>query len=264
MGLLCSIFLLFSPNLQFFSSAVALPNMSTPQMTITEDAFDLFMEAREASFSTGSVQLNGRSVVTDIDSTMQYQINGHHHAKSETLIIFTQKNKTSTEFLLTNGVIYAPAGDCEWDEQSLGSVLAKLTAMGVLDQFFMLELLYGERADLYKSYMTLGTEENGNYTIQIKLSKSEYLDLFEAWTADLHGLLGVAAEGMSELEGQILQGIVRKILSSLEAEACYVFFVEPETMCIVKVEIEMKSAAPDMRPGAGERHSRGMIIFSKW
>jgi len=197
------------------------------------DAYSAFAEARAATFANGVVQLNGCGTIEQ----KPFEITAQIGESTETrLRITTETEKIS--LILNHGKIYNE----NREEQKVSSLFAKLVAHGLLDLFFIIEILDGRRGELYRPHMSLA-----DGAIQMNLSPAESLALYEKWTGDLRGTLGAAADGMTERELQLAESVISQILSALEADVRYSFEIDPSTKKLTQINISSKTAAPTPR-----------------
>jgi len=209
------------------------------------EACKLFELARQATFESGTVQLSGTGIIAGEDTQKHYQIVIQIRGDEETRLRLSLDGEV-INLILTDGNIY----NDQMIEQKAGSLFAKLVSLGVLDPFFMLEILSGKRSDIYSSYMTHGP----NNTLQLTLSPAESAVLYEHWTADFHSFLGAAADGMSDTEMSIAEGLLRQILTALEINVNYTFHLQPDTFAITHIDIRSEIAAPEIRSAQAVIH----------
>ncbi|MCL2421758.1 MAG: hypothetical protein FWD03_07870 [Defluviitaleaceae bacterium] len=193
---------------------------------------------RQATFSNNPVQLSGSGVITEDNVQNPYQITAQIHGTEETRLRLSVDNETIS-LILTNGNIY----DDQMAEQKVSSLFAKMVSTGTLDTFFLLEILTGDRPEIYSPYITHGMDN----TLQLSLSPSESSVLYEHWTSDFRSLLGPAADSMSDKELSTAEGFVRQIFSALEANVQYTFHTNPDTGAITQIDIQSQTAAPQVR-----------------
>ena len=196
------------------------------------DAYGVFSAARSATFEGNVVHLSGGGSVNEKKYQLAAQMRGYDECRFR-----LQMGSELISLILTDGKIY----DEDRQEQKVAGLFAKLVSLGVLDPFFLIEILDGQRDELYRPYMSLGPDG----VVQLALSPKESLALYEAWTSDLRGLLGAAADGMSQRELSLAETFLRQILTSLEADVQYNFHIE--NGLITKINIQSKTAAPEPR-----------------
>jgi len=187
-----------------------------------------FGEARQNTFENKLVQLSGEG--------SHYQLNAQMQAKQETRFRLNCADE-ELNLILTHGKIY----DQHWQEQKVVNLFAKLVNLGLLDPFFIIEILDGSRDEFYSPYMRQISDNH----IQLKLNPQESITLYEQWISDLRGLFGAAADDMSDLELSIAEGVLRQILSALEASVQYDFYIKDDK--INQIEIQSEVAAPEAR-----------------
>lgn len=208
------------------------------QNVYASDAYGKFSAARQATFSGGSTELMGSGTITEGKQQKPYNITAKMRNMEETRLRINMENE-SIALILTHGKIY----DENWDEQKVSNLFAKLVSLGILDIFLLIEILDGERDELYRPYMNSTAKDS----ITLSLSPDESKVLYEHWTSDLRGLLGAAAEEMSERELALAESVMRQILSALEANVLYTFHLHPETSAITQIDIQTETAAPRAR-----------------
>ena len=207
------------------------------------EAYELFESARQATFEGGTVQLSGSgtitgSTITDGEIQKLYQVIAQIRGDEETRLRLSIDNEI-INLILTDGNIY----DDRMAEQKAGSLFAKMVSLGVLDPFFMMEIISGKRTEMYSPYMSLGP----GGTLQLNLSPGESATLYEHWTADFHNLLGAAADGMSDKEISVAEGLLRQVLTALDVNVKYTFHIDPDSLFITQIDIQSEIAAPEMR-----------------
>jgi len=204
-----------------------------------------FSEARKATFADGTVQLAGSGVITEDGNQRHYSIAAQMRNLEETRLRLNLDNEV-LQLILTEGKIY----DDDMVEQKVSSLFAKLVALGLLDTFFIIEMLSGERTEMYRPYISkdiIQTPEGPVDILQLRLSSKASADLYEHWTSDFRGLLGAAADGMSDRELSLAKGVVQQILTALEANVQYTFHLHPDTGAITQINIHSQIAAPEAR-----------------
>ena len=135
------------------------------------------------------------------------------------------------EFIFTDGNIY----NGEMSQQNLGTDFAKLVIAGVLDPFFVLEIVSGQRDGLYRPYMQPGADG----TLLFVLSPSDFLDLYGHWSREEH----------------IAENILRQIVVGLDASVEYRLHCTPSG-AVTQIDVVSQSSAPDIR------HSHATILVT--
>jgi len=209
------------------------------------EAGELFETALEATFGSEPMQLSGSGIITEGDVQKLYRITAQIRGMEETRLRISLDRET-INLILTNGTIY----DDQMAEQKVSSLFAKMVALGILDSFFMLEILTGERTEIYSPYFTQGLDN----MLQLNLSPAESIILYEHWTSDFRGLLGAAADNMSDRELSLAEGFMRQILSALEANIRYTFYIQPDTHIITQIDIQSEISAPEARQTQASIH----------
>ena len=207
------------------------------------EACELFQSARKATFEGGTVQLSGSgtitgSAATDDEIQKSYQMIAQIRDDEETRLRLSIDNEI-INLILTDGNIY----NDRMTEQKAGALFAKMVYLGVLDPFFILEIISGKRAEMYSPYMSVGP----GGTLQLNLSPGESAALYEHWTADFHGFLGAAADGMSDKEISMAEGLLRQILTALDVNVKYTFHIDLDSLIITQIDIQSEIAAPEVR-----------------
>jgi len=208
------------------------------------EACTLFESALQATFDGSTVQLTGSGTVAERDIQKPYQIIVQMRGDQETRLRLSLDHEVIS-LILTDGNIY----DDQMTEQKAGSLFAKLVSLGVLDPFFMLETISGKRTEMYSPYMTMASSAapDSEHTLQLNLSPAESAILYKHWTADFYSFLGAAADGMSDRERSIAEGLLRQILTSLEMHVSYTYHIQPDTLVITQIDIQSEIAAPEIR-----------------
>ena len=203
-------------------------------------ACDFFTEARKATFENNIVQLSGSGTITSGagDCKKTYHIAAQMLDASETRFRINLDNEVIS-LILTHGKIY----DEKRIEEKVVGLFTKLVVHGLLDPFFMLEILSGERNDLYCPHMKAGP---GNI-VQLTLSPAESLALYSQWTSDFRSLLGAASDDMSNRELSIAKTCMEQILTALEANVQYTFHIQPDTGLITEIDIRSEFSSPEPR-----------------
>jgi hypothetical protein len=226
-----------------------------PVFAAENDAYDFLLTARKATHAAGPFRLQGQETVEQSDSQTEYGIGGYDYLSQETHIEFTSSGTES--FLITPAQIYAKDGAAEWKAQEPIALLPMFARLGVLDQFFMLELLNGDRMNLYKDYISFGkdvTEGDAEYkTVELELDREQYADLVDTLTGDIKNLLGAMAEGMSEFQLRLLQNFAKGMLGSLDAKMSFQFLIDADTGLIAQINTSSDMADPYGAVEAGIR-----------
>jgi hypothetical protein len=211
------------------------------------DAYDFLLTARKATHAAGPFCLSGQETVEKGGVEIEYAISGYDYMAYETHIEFTSDAGTEA-YLITPETIYAREGAAEWKAQEPIALLPLFARLGVLDQFFMLELLNGERLAIYQDYISFGkditTEVAAFKTVELKLNREQYVALVETLTSDIKNLLGVMADRMSEFQLRLLQNFAKGMLSSLDAEMSFQFQINSETDLIERITSGSDMADP--------------------
>ena len=213
------------------------------------EARELFESALQATVEGGIVQLSGSgtitgSTITDGEIKKPYQVIAQMRGDEETRLHLSIDNEI-INLIITDVNIY----DDQMTEQKVGSLFAKMVSLGVLDPFFVLEIISGKRTEMYSPYMSLGPDG----TLQLTMSSEESVVLYECLATDFHSLLGAVADGMSDREISMAEGLLRQILTALDINVKYTFHIEPDTLIITQIDIQSKIAAPEVR------HSQAVI-----
>ena len=212
------------------------------------EAYELFEGARQTTFGSGITQLSGSGSITEGENKKTYHITAQLISDGETRLRLSLDNEI-INLILTDGNVY----NDQMTEQKVGSLFAKLVSLGLLDPFFMLEIISGNRSEMYSPYMTFGPDN----TLQLSLSSAESAVLYEHWTADFRSLLGAAADSMNDKEFSMAEGLLRQVLTALDINVKYTFHIEPDTHIITKIDMQSDIAAPEVR------HSQASIkVFS--
>ena len=157
---------------------------------------------------------------------------GDTNYQMEAQIIYGQETRLSIQYedealnlILTNGKIY----DNYMREQKLSQLFAKMVCDGLLDPFFILEIISGERKELYQPYMS----KYGDI-VRFSISPEDCLAIYESWTIDF----------------PIIDGILRQTLIALDATIEYDFHIDSDGN-INKIEINSQHYAPELRKCRG-------------
>ncbi|MCL2664842.1 MAG: hypothetical protein FWE82_04450 [Defluviitaleaceae bacterium] len=242
-------------------------------------ASEFFASALYATDEAGGLRFTGTqttaALVTKNGRTNQthrhYQVSGYRIG-SETFIQFdTRKlnintgqptdatDSKRTSLLIRPNVIYGKQSGSEWVTQDVIRLLTQFTNMGVLDQFFILEILSGERLPLYQPHMSYGADalllNEPHATVKVEMSAEQYAEMIEVWTQDIRSLLGPASDNMSDIELRLVQMIAHRTLTALDAEINYVFYINKKTNLITRIDGSLNTADPNgpRDPGAVAR-----------
>jgi hypothetical protein len=237
------------------------------QAVETETPYDVLARARYATHRDSPFRLRGEARATFSEtlngrtnsSRRYYSISGYGMDARETMLQFMELNTGTTQtqgeppvysFLLKPEGIYAQSGQPpgEWSMQDLINLLPRFIAMGMLDQFFMLEILNGDRLPLYAEYMTFGTDalvlRSDCYTVNIDINRRQFSQLAAVLTADIPALLGDAARGMSAFQLALIQRFAQGIFTGLDADLSFVVYIQKDTGRILRIESQMDMANP--------------------
>ena len=163
------------------------------------------------------LQLAGFGSIDDIP----YQMDAQIISGQETRIRINSEGE-ALNLILCNGKIY----DSQMKEQKVSQLFAKMVVSGLIDPFFVLEILAGERTEVYEPYMTY--EDN---VIRLLISPEDCMAIYENWSIDF----------------PVLDNIIRQTLAALEATVEYKFIFCQFTGDITKVEISSQHHAPELR-----------------
>lgn len=257
----------------------------TPQAAFAGEemtAYERLVTAVKETHSQGPFMLRGDEVTANIEtvngktesSLRYYAINGYDLNASETLMQFESRvlnpvtgafNRVASperaSFLITPNRVYIQSDktDVAWEPQEITAIIPKFLSMGTLDQFFMLELLNSGRLHWYKDDLFHGTDVSIDgvpcQTVRVDISRSRFQALASELTKDITVLLGAAAKGMTESQLTLTQKFAQGMLSGLDAEAHYIFYIEKETGRIQRISANMDMANPygSRVPGAESR-----------
>ena len=187
--------------------------------------------AREADIS-------GVLRVTDAD-TVEYAVTGRRTG-GVTEIAFDD-----IHWRFRGNTVYAP-GKTGWERQNTGTVFARMTLTGALDQFVALEMLFGVRTGWYDDYVQYG-EEGDFYTVRAVFSPEAYAAMFESWLQSLPGVLNATA---------------RRVVRGLDAQSELVFYFCKSDGQVVRVDTETSFAPVRPQVYAGRRTTRGVLYFN--
>lgn len=235
-------------------------------------AYDTFVQARASTHRDGPFRLRGSETTVSTEtandithkSTRYYHISGYDINASETFLQFDSRvmeaktgaliggmGSTRTSFLLVPEKIYTMTSQpaTEWQEQDFTALLPKFVALGTLDQFFMLELLNSDRLPMYEKYLSHGTDTTVNGVscrkVKADISRTQFAELAGELTKDIKALLGPAADSMTDAQLTFMQTFARGMLTNLDAEIHYVFYIEKEKDShIVQIDAQMDMANP--------------------
>jgi hypothetical protein len=217
-------------------------------------AYETLAEARAITHKDGPFNIRGEAVATaseTINGKLQvnnknYRITGYDIHARETLLSFE-----TVAFLLKPEAVYIKENENAWKPADLMVLLPKFISMGILDQFFLLEILNSDRLDWYADYMVFGEPD----TITVTVSRTQFAELAGKLTEDITALLGEAFQGMSELQLMLLQRFIRGIFIGLEAEGMFTFYIDPATGRITQTKTQMEMTDPygSRVPGANPK-----------
>ena len=180
------------------------------------------------TLASGST-LTGRGTLTEGGVCKRYHMTAFIDESRSRLHITIDGE--SFDLILTNGAIY----DSDMSLQKPSALLAKIITLGVLDPFFVLEVLIGERSELYAPFM-IHDDQKG--TIKLDINPSEFLALYDHWIPEVN-------------ESALVESFLRQILIALEPTVSYTFYLDDAN--ITKIEITSRSSAPEVR------HVRGIV-----
>ena len=168
-----------------------------------------------------SLQLLGLGTIDDTVYQMNAQI-----SKGQETRLSVQYEDEALNLILSKGKIY----DDHMNEQKLSQLFAKMVCDGLLDPFFVLEIVSGERKQLYEPYM----HKHGDI-VSFIISPEDCLAIYESWIIDF----------------PIIDGILRQTLMALNATIEYDFHICPTSGNIVKIEVASRHYAPQLRKCQG-------------
>jgi len=168
-----------------------------------------------------TLQLLGLGTIGDTNYQMEAQISNGQETR-----LSIQYEDKALNLILTDGKVY----DSYMNEQKLSQLFAKMVCDGLLDPFFILEIVSGERKALYQPYMN----KHGDI-VRFSISPEDCLAIYESWTIDF----------------PIIDGILRQTLIALDATVAYDFHICPDSGNIVKIEITSAHYAPELRKCRG-------------
>ena len=200
-------------------------------------AGDLLDLPRQATFKSGIVQLSGAGTIT-VGSKIQkpYHIFAQICPTETRLRVNLEENPL--DLIFANGTIY----DSQMTEQRIVKLFARIVALGALDPFFVLEILSGERSVLYSPYITMESD----HAVQLNISPTESIALYEHWISDLRLFLGMA-DGSNDKELALAESFLKEILTALKADIQYTFHIQPDTKQITQIDILSQTTAPEER-----------------
>jgi hypothetical protein len=228
-----------------------------PSYTVFAESFNALAEARAITHSDGPFKIRGEAHVifsetvngTRQSENMFYRINGYDKNAMETWLQFESRTAASSSFisfLLKPEAIYIK--EREWKMADITAVLPQFISMGVLDQFFLLEILNSERLHLYEPYIINGEEKiiGGELCqgLTVEIDRSQFTELAEKLTEDVAALLGDAAKGMSDFQLALFQRFAKGIFVGLEGGGSVTFYINPTHGRIVFIESLIDMANP--------------------
>ena len=245
-------------------------------------AYDALFMARQTTHAAGPFRFSGTQTTNNRLTTPKrvsqthrfYQMSGYNVNAYETFIQFDswQTNQStgtpiygspsaSTSLLLNPEGIYGKTGSGQWIEQDVIRMLSQFTNMGVLDQFFLLEILNSNRLPLYKDFVSYGPDMKvmgvPHRLVYVDFTRAQYAEMVEAWAEDIEEMLGPAAEGMSDFELNLTRTLAKRTLTALDAEAHYVFYVDMETGIITQINSGLDTADPN---GTREANATARVL----
>jgi hypothetical protein len=230
----------------------------------TGDAYQVFSDARAATHQDGPFRLRGEAAASFNETVngavrtnkKSYRITGYGLNASETHLQFVTSETTApvvTEFLIKPEGFYTKKTD--WVPAEIITVLPAFISMGVLDQFFLLEILNSDRLRLYEDYISFGEDKKISgvtcRAVKASINKQQFAELAEALTENITELLGDAVKGMNALHLIIIQQFARGIFMGLDAEGSFTFYIHPTNGRIVQIETEMDIVNPYGSKAAG-------------
>jgi hypothetical protein len=231
---------------------LALLISNAPIYASANDAYDFLLTARSATHAAGPFRLLGGETVTLGDEETTSEISGYDYAAAETHIRFKTEDAAHS-FLITPEKVYFKEDEGEWASQQVTALLPMFARLGTLDQFFMLELLNGDRLAMYKDYVSSGEAVDGQTAVNVTLSREQYAAVVEALTDDVKTLLGVMADGMSDTQLMLIKVFARSLLQGLDAEMAFEFIIDNETLLITRINTRSDMADPFGRNEMGSR-----------
>jgi hypothetical protein len=233
------------------------------------EAYDALTQAQMITHRDGPFRFRGEAVAAFNESNngiMQttqrhYRITGYNKNAGETMLQFETRHTAAPEvtaFLIKQDGLYT-GNNNKWESVEIMEILPRFISMGVLDQFFLLEILNGNRLHIYTDYFSFGEDKViGGETYQAvkaAIDKEQFAELAGALTDDIAELLGDAVKGMSELQLLLIQRFVKGIFTGLDAEGSFTFYIQPSTGRIIQIETKMDMVNPygSRIPGANPR-----------
>jgi hypothetical protein len=252
----------------FILLAVMLAMPSAVARAEGNEAYSALSEALFNTHRDGSFRIRGEATALAAETvngtrqvnSRQYRITGHDLNAAETMLQFETLNTVSStfiSFLLKPEAVYVK--EIDWKPADLTAVLPQFISMGILDQFFVLEILNSNRLHVYADYISFEEDKEigGEMCrgIAVTVSRDEFAELAGKLTEDIPALLGDAAKGMSDFQLLLMQRFARGIFTGLQAEGSFTFYVQPATGRIVRIETRIDMANPygSRAPGANPR-----------
>ena len=167
-----------------------------------------------------TLQLLGLGTIGDTNYQMDAQISQGQETR-----LNIQYEDEALNLILANGKVY----DAHMNEQKLGQLFAKMVCDGILDPFFILEIISGGRKEVYQPYMS----RHGDI-VRFSISPEDCLTIYESWTIDF----------------PVIDGILRQTLIALDASVEYDFYIDSDGN-ISKIEIMSQHYAPELRKCRG-------------
>ena len=253
-------------------SAALVFSVAPPVGASSNEAYAVFVAARNATHGDGVFSLNGDSIVELLETKdgktnkniLYYSVAGYDLGAAETYLRFESRrldNATRipvsgpwserTEIVLSSESVFIKTSNpqTDWVRQDVVAMIPKFVSLGAMDIFFMLELINSERLDIYSRYMTFGKDSivggKDCNTVRVDISREQYAVLSESLTNDVRGLLGPAADQMTELQLTIAQAFARNMLKTMDIDAGYVFHIEKSTSKILRVDMRVNMANPN-------------------
>jgi hypothetical protein len=136
----------------------------------------------------------------------------------------------------------------DWTKRDITALLEKFVSMGILDQFFILEILNGGRLDAYKDYMLPGEDAavSGEdcRTVNLDIARTQSGELADILTKDIKTLLGPAARGMPDFQLTLMQIFTRNMITSMDADLHFTVYISRESGRVVKIAAKTNMADP--------------------
>lgn len=135
------------------------------------------------------------------------------------------------DLIFTNNQIYSNQVQNQ-NKENITTLFAKMVTLGVLDPFLILEILSGERKELYLPYMT--TSATNPNQIELNISSTDFINLYEHWLPQVQ-------------EGTASKKILHQVLTGLSPTIKYTFHTDPKTGHLTYIDMVSETCTPHTR-----------------